>query len=276
MKHWDELTIDNFSGPLDILWNMVKDKKIDIQEIQLIDVVDQYLNYINNQQKLDIEIASEYLVMASQLIELKSRKLLPEENQVMDEDDFQFEELLDQISQYGQIKNVTDFFYNKQEEYLTTFSKDKSKTSFSQLLASYNDEPMIDPLNIDLEDFANIFKNIVDRANQEDFFVEDSWNGDDYFNPIQQEIISPQKIAKSIVNTMKTNKTKSWRLEEVIQGYDFSLLNVICTFLAVLDLVRYQLATINQIEQTLEFTFTQDVIEDEGLLQKIEEVEIDE
>ncbi|PPE04653.1 segregation and condensation protein A [Entomoplasma ellychniae] len=276
MKHWDKLTIDNFSGPLDILWNMIKDKKIDIQQVQLIDIVDQYLSYINSQQKLDIEIASEYLVMASQLIELKSRKLLPEQNQVTDEDDLQFDDLIEQITQYGQIKELTNFFYNKQEEYLTSFSKPKSKQSFNKLLKK-DDEEDIDILNIDLEEFVNIFKNAMERRQQEDVLNDEGfWDEEDGYDPNHQEIISPQIIAKSIVSRMKTNKRKSWKLEEVIIDYEVSLMNIISTFLAILDLVRHQLATINQKEETLEFTFTESVIEDETLLKVIEEAVSDE
>ncbi|AVN63929.1 chromosome segregation protein ScpA [Mesoplasma florum] len=274
MQHWDELNISNFSGPLDLLWNMVKDKKIDIFEINLSEIIDQYLKYIEGQQKLDIELASEYLVLAAQMIEMKSRILLPK-----DEDDFEdelmFEDLLEQINQYGQIKEVSEYFYNKQEEYLKTFSKPKTKKSFIQSIADRNDELMVNPLDIGIDEFAEIFQSILQRAQNfdEDFEYDENMLLEDAYAPIQNEIISPQVIARSIVDVMKTNKHKEWRLEEVITGYELNLINLISTFLAVLDMVRHQVAVINQKNDTLEFRFTSEALADESVLRRIEEVE---
>ncbi|ATZ21794.1 segregation and condensation protein A [Mesoplasma tabanidae] len=274
MQHWDELNISNFSGPLDLLWNMVKDKKIDIFEINLSEIIDQYLKYIEGQQKLDIELASEYLVMAAQMIEMKSRILLPKDEEEL-QDDFMFEDLLEQINQYGQIKEVSEYFYNKQEEYLQTYSKPKTKKSFVQSIADRNDELMVDPLDIGIDEFAEIFQRILQKAENfnDDFEYDESMLLEDAYAPIQNEIISPQVIAKSIVDVMKTNKHKEWRLEEVITGYELNLINLISTFLAVLDMVRHQVAVINQKNDTLEFRFTSEALADETVLKRIEEVE---
>ncbi|AVN64612.1 MULTISPECIES: segregation and condensation protein A [Mesoplasma] len=274
MQHWDELNISNFSGPLDLLWNMVKDKKIDIFEINLSEIIDQYLKYIEGQQKLDIELASEYLVLAAQMIEMKSRILLPKDEDDS-EDELMFEDLLEQINQYGQIKEVSEYFYNKQEEYLKTFSKPKTKKSFIQSIADRNDELMVNPLDIGIDEFAEIFQSILQRAQNfdEDFEYDENMLLEDAYAPIQNEIISPQVIARSIVDVMKTNKHKEWRLEEVITGYELNLINLISTFLAVLDMVRHQVAVINQKNDTLEFRFTSEALADESVLRRIEEVE---
>ncbi|AAT75908.1 chromosomal segregation/condensation protein [Mesoplasma florum L1] len=274
MQHWDELNISNFSGPLDLLWNMVKDKKIDIFEINLSEIIDQYLKYIEGQQKLDIELASEYLVLAAQMIEMKSRILLPNDDDDSEEE-LMFEDLLEQINQYGQIKEVSEYFYNKQEEYLKTFSKPKTKKSFIQSIADRNDELMVNPLDIGIDEFAEIFQSILQRAQNfdEDFEYDENMLLEDAYAPIQNEIISPQVIARSIVDVMKTNKHKEWRLEEVITGYELNLINLISTFLAVLDMVRHQVAVINQKNDTLEFRFTSEALADESVLRRIEEVE---
>ncbi|WP_164703984.1 segregation and condensation protein A [Mesoplasma entomophilum] len=253
---------------------MVKDKKIDIFEINLSEIIDQYLKYIESQQKLDIELASEYLVMAAQMIEMKSRILLPKDEEEL-QDEFMFEDLLEQINQYGQIKEVSEYFYNKQEEYLNTYSKPKTKKSFVQSIADRNDELMLDPLNIGIDEFADIFQSILQRAQNfnDDFEYDESMLLEDAYAPIQNEIISPQVIARSIVDVMKTNKHKEWKLEEVISGYELNLINLISTFLAVLDMVRHQVAVINQKNDTLEFRFTSEALADESILKRIEEVE---
>ena len=77
------LNINDFSGPLDLLLHLVKESKMDIYEVPIEEITNQYIEYINNMEKMNIDIASEYLVMASELICLKSKRLL----NIKDEDD---------------------------------------------------------------------------------------------------------------------------------------------------------------------------------------------
>ena len=72
-----EVKIDAFEGPLDLLLHLIKESKVDIWNIKIVDITDQYLNYIKSMEKLNLNIASEYLVMASELMEMKSKLLLP-------------------------------------------------------------------------------------------------------------------------------------------------------------------------------------------------------
>ena len=72
-----KITIDNFDGPLDLLLHLIKENNIDIYDIKVEEIAKQYLDYIESMKNLNLSIASEYLVMASELIEMKSRMLLP-------------------------------------------------------------------------------------------------------------------------------------------------------------------------------------------------------
>ncbi|WP_026389686.1 segregation and condensation protein A [[Acholeplasma] multilocale] len=268
MRRWEEVNIGEFSGPLDLLLAMVKDKKINIMDVNLIELSSQYLDYINVQQQLDIEIASEYLVVAAQLIEIKSRLLLPKEVEFEGDEDSSYEDLLVQLTKYEQIRSVTDFFAFRQEEYLKTFSKPKTKTNFATKLAKDEGDLLVDPLNMDMESFAQIFKKIMMQAemrNYDDFdLIEEE------YNTITTDVISPQEIADIILNKMKSNKFKEWPLEELLTSDQFNIKNLISTFLAILDLVRHQIATVKQAENTLHIRFTEDVINDESLIERIE------
>ena len=73
----NDIKINEFEGPLDLLLHLIKESKMDIFEINIVDITDQYLAYINRMEEMNLDIASEYLVMASELLEIKSRKLLP-------------------------------------------------------------------------------------------------------------------------------------------------------------------------------------------------------
>ena len=78
------IKIDNFEGPLDLLWNLIDKNKMNIYDINLSDITDQYIEFLNEQEKLNLEIASEFLVMASTLLYLKSKNLLPKQEMSSD------------------------------------------------------------------------------------------------------------------------------------------------------------------------------------------------
>ena len=92
------IKIDNFEGPLDLLCYLIDKNKMEISEIKIADIADQYLEYIQINEELNLEIASEFLIMASNLILIKSKSLLPKETE--DEAELTEEELLRKIIEY--------------------------------------------------------------------------------------------------------------------------------------------------------------------------------
>ena len=87
-----ELKLDNFEGPLELLCHLIDKNKMDIYEVKLSEITDQYIDYLNQMEAQNLDIASEFLVMASTLVYLKSKELLPKE--VEDEAELTEEELL--------------------------------------------------------------------------------------------------------------------------------------------------------------------------------------
>lgn len=119
------IKIDNFEGPLDLLCHLIDKNKMNIYDINLSEITDQYMEYLKVQESLDLEIASEFLVMASTLLYLKSKKLLPKTED--DEEEITEEELIRRIIEYKKFKEISkvlkenyDLFsnryYKKQEE----------------------------------------------------------------------------------------------------------------------------------------------------------------
>ena len=82
----DNLLIGDFEGPLDLLLHLKKKKKMEIFDIEISKITEEYINYINSMAELNLDIASEYLVMASELVEMKSKKLLPTREEKEDEE----------------------------------------------------------------------------------------------------------------------------------------------------------------------------------------------
>jgi len=110
-----ELRLDNFEGPLDLLCYLIDKNKMDIYQIEISKIADQYIEYLQEQEKMNLEIASEFLVMASTLILIKSKGLLPKENE--DEAELTEEELLNRIIEYKKFKEISKLFKERIEIY---------------------------------------------------------------------------------------------------------------------------------------------------------------
>lgn len=111
------IRLDNFEGPLDLLCHLVDKNKMDINEVSISQITDQYIEYINAMQELNLDITSEFLVMASTLVYLKSKSLLPK--QVEDEAELTEEELIHRIIEYKKYKEIS----KKLREQFEIFSK---------------------------------------------------------------------------------------------------------------------------------------------------------
>ncbi len=100
-----KLTLSNFEGPFDLLLHLIRKKKLDIFEISLIEVADQYVEFVYSQEVIDLDLTSEYLLVASQLIDIKSKSLLKSEI-FIDDDEFEEEKenLLEKLINYEKIK----------------------------------------------------------------------------------------------------------------------------------------------------------------------------
>ena len=99
------IKIDNFEGPLDLLCHLIEKNKMKLSEINLSKITDQYIEYINEQEKMNLEIASEFILMAATLMYLKSKELLPK--QVEDEEEITEDELIRRIMEYKKIKEAS-------------------------------------------------------------------------------------------------------------------------------------------------------------------------
>lgn len=109
-----KIKIDNFEGPLDLLCHLIDSNKMDIYEINISDITDQYIEYINAMEKMNLEVTSEFLIMASNLLYIKSKKLLPRQEEA--EEMLSEEELIDRIIEYKQYKEITNKFRDMYQE----------------------------------------------------------------------------------------------------------------------------------------------------------------
>ena len=99
------IKIDKFEGPLDLLCHLIDVNKMDIYDININQITDQYIKYLNEMEKMNLEIASEFLVMASTLLYLKSKKLLPKQDE--EQEELTEEELIQRIIDYKKYKEIS-------------------------------------------------------------------------------------------------------------------------------------------------------------------------
>ena len=154
--------INEFEGPLDLLLHLIKENKMDIMNIEIEKITEQYISYLNEQEKMNLEIASEYLVMASELIELKSKLLLPnpkieeaEEEQVDPR-----EELVNRLLEYQAYKEITKVLKEKEELRKEIYTKS------TENIKNYIEEDTKLSSDITLDDLVEAFKKYLERKKE--------------------------------------------------------------------------------------------------------------
>ena len=114
-----DITLDDFTGPMDLLLSLIKQHKMDIMHIKLEIIIDEYLKFISELQERNLDIASSYLVMASELLEIKSRMLLPKQEDEDEEEDPQ-----ERVDKYTEFRSKMQETYKKEMSSLQFYIKD--------------------------------------------------------------------------------------------------------------------------------------------------------
>ena len=119
------IKLENFQGPLDLLCSLIEKNKMNIYDINLNEITDQYISYINQMEELNLEVTSEFLTMASTLLYIKSKKLLP--NKEDEEDEITEEELIRRIVEYKKYKDIQSIFMSSFKTYSNRIFKSQEK-----------------------------------------------------------------------------------------------------------------------------------------------------
>ena len=149
------IKIENFEGPLDLLCHLIDKNKMNIYDIKISEIADQYIDYINKMEELNLEVTSEFLIMASTLLYIKSKGLLP--NQVEAEEELTEEQLIQRIIEYKKYKEITTKFKEGYEEFSKRFFKiaELIELPKQKLEVEYSKEIL-----------PEIYKNIIERNNE--------------------------------------------------------------------------------------------------------------
>ncbi|MBS7577386.1 MULTISPECIES: segregation/condensation protein A [unclassified Enterococcus] len=138
------IKIEGFEGPLDLLLHLVSKFEVDIYDVPLLEVIEQYLDYIHSMQTLELEVAGEYLVMASHLLLIKSRMLLPAVEVEAYEEETPERDLLDKIEEYRRYKEASEILVEKHFERAQFLSRPKEELMIEETLELINPYEKID------------------------------------------------------------------------------------------------------------------------------------
>lgn len=213
-----KVMINEFEGPLDLLLHLIKENNIDIYEIKIEEITKQYLDYIKAMKDLNLSVASEYLVMASELLEMKSKMLLPRKKE---EEKDEYEEdprevLIERLLAYKKYKEVTSEF--KDLELTRRLVITKEPENLSLYAKEENDA------NLGVDDLINAFNELMKRKELDKPLA----------TKITKKELSITDKVKSIRNILKAKKIV--RFEELFESSTKE--EIIVSFLSVLEMVR--------------------------------------
>lgn len=199
------IKLENFEGPLDLLCHLIDKNKMDIYEIKLSEIADQYIEYINKMERMNLEVTSEFIIMASTLLYIKSRNLLP--NEVEDEKELTEEELLQRIIEYKKYKEIS----KKLKEYFEINSKRFYKLQEQIELPKQKLEIEYKKENI-VELYEQIVNNNKNRLNQnakniEKIAITDTYTVGSKVKEMFRELLrKPKFIFNKLYKVSESNK----------------------------------------------------------------------
>lgn len=225
MKYSIHLNI--YDGPLDLLCDMIYKQKIDIKDISIIEITKQYMNYLNMLEAMDLEITSDFITMATKLLEIKSKYLLFSQREIDEEEDPRFE-LMEQIKEYKKYKNACEKIKENIDYLNCTYYRTKEEIIIDEKVNL--NEISIESIKLIL---PNIFK--VKAIQKEE--------KDERLNKIVRgKIISIEEKIDYIENLLKNNDTINFN--NMIESYSKD--EVIATFLSLLELIKSKKIIVNQ------------------------------
>jgi segregation and condensation protein A len=233
------IRLENFEGPLDLLLYFIKRDKIDIYDIPITEITNEYIQVIDEAKKLDVSVAGEFLFMASMLLRIKTQMLLPRQidEEGLDIDDPRID-LVAQLIEYKKYRDLAHKLRNLHENNKDSFFRSSAKIVYDQ-------SPEVSDFlkEVSLFDISKIFKDAIDNAPTQDSFK------------IYKEIVSLTDQKKFIMESFEGDEVVS--LKKIVKKLETKI-EIIVTFLALLEMIKQSeiLCTQKKIFQDIEIKLT--------------------
>lgn len=230
-----QVRLENFSGPLDLLLHLIKSHEMDIYDIRIVEITEQYLKIIKQMKQLDLDIAGEFLLMAATLIHIKSRLLLPVSEDIGEEEEDPRAELVKRLLEYQRYKDMAELF-----QQLPQLDRDifVSQVQLSDIVKGDSEE---NEVTIGIYQLADSFYQLVKDKPPEVFHevVRESLSVADYIDRITKKMAVKKRLSFREIFTAKLSRSE-----------------LIVTFLATLELVKMHIIGIEQVADFSEIWLT--------------------
>jgi segregation and condensation protein A len=225
-----KVRIPVFEGPLDLLLHLLDKAQVDIYNIPIAMITEQYLEYLSSMQQFDMDVASEFLVMAATLLQIKSRMLLPKPVKVVEaEEDYDPEydprrELVQRLIEYKQFKHAAEELSKQQRDQAKIFSR-------TPLSGPWNNQPL--PLEgLSLDDLVTAFAAVLQsHAEMPTFIAHEEYTVQDKMQEILRRVRTRAEYGMNFGDLFQLNSS---RAEKIV------------SFLALLELIRLRLVQVRQ------------------------------
>lgn len=221
--------LEHFEGPLDLLLHLIEKNKINIYDIPIVEITEQYLDYVNHMDKEDLNVVSEFLVMAATLLDIKARMLLPAEvDEETGEEQDPRSELVARLLEYKKYKYMALVLQDREEDAGLIFYKNPT---VPKEVAKYEPPVDLDDLldGLTLAKLQKIFEQVLKR--QEDKIDQVRSN----FGVIRKEPVSLEERIVSVMDYAR--KHRKFRFRQMLEKQT-DRLELVVTFLAILELMK--------------------------------------
>ena len=212
--------LEGFEGPLDLLLHLIQKEEMDIHDIQIAQITDRYLEYVNLMEQLDLDVASEFLVMAATLLHIKSQSILPQRTQNTERPLGDQERLVKQLLEYKQFKETAQVLDIYAERQTSVYSRSPNVHADLDGTRAFE-------IRATLFDLLTAFKHINDRAAEVD--------SEELYETVEEETIT---VEDKIAFIERHLETADQLLFEELFPLSASKTDWIVTFLAILELIR--------------------------------------
>lgn len=222
--------LEVFEGPLDLLIHLIQKNKVNIYDIPISEITDQYLEYLEKMQEIDLEFSSEFLVMAATLLYIKSKMLVPRHKDIEEETEDPRQELVEKLLEYKKYKELSLYLGEKEEKARFIFYKKPDEIEIPEVCDQL--------INLSIDDLMKAFNKLLARNQRKAPPPKDSFLG-----IVGREKVSIGKKVKDILNLL--NRKSKVDFLELFKEMN-SRAEIVAGFLAILELMKLNQIIVEQ------------------------------
>lgn len=223
-----EFRLQVFEGPLDLLLHLIDKNKVNIYDIPIVEITEQYMEYVKQMDKQDLNLVSEFLVMAATLLDIKAKMLLPKDPEILDEEEDPRAELVEKLLEYKRYKYMS---YELKDRQIDAEKSMYKKPTVPDEVKKYEPPVDLEKLldGITLKKLNDIFAEVIKRQADKIDPIRSK------FGKIEKEEVNIEEKIVQVMDYISENRHCSFK--KMLSG-QHSKMQIIVTFLAILELMK--------------------------------------